>query len=101
MATDSSVKSVTNTLSGTTADAITLTQGWPAMEITNHDSADLLYVRVDGTTAVAQANGCTVILPGQTKVVQSSLNVSPSTGATSCFVSVVGDGGSYTVEGVN
>lgn len=100
MATDSAVRSVTNTLSGTTADTVTLTQAWPAIEVTNHDAADLIYFRQDGTTAVAAADNTTLVLPGQTKVVKSVINRSESTGASTSVISIVGDGGVYTIEGV-
>ncbi len=96
MATDSAVRSVTNTLSGTTADAITLTQGWPNIAVTNQDSADLVYFRQDGTTAVAAADGTSLVLPGQTVIRASSPNSSGQH-----VISIVGDGGAYTVEGVN
>lgn len=96
MATDSDARSVTNTLSGTTADTVTLTQGWSAVDVTNHDATDVIYFRMDGTTAVAAANGCSVLLPGQSKVVAASLNQ-----AGQVVVSIVGDGGTYTIEGVN
>lgn len=96
MATDSDPRSVTNTFSGTTADTVTLTQAWPAIQITNHDTADLIYFRQDGVTAVAAANGTAVVLPGQSTVASASVN-----GSGQIVVSLVGDGGVYTLEGVN
>lgn len=96
MATDSAARAVTNTLTTTVADTITLTQPWEAIAVTNHDSADTIYFRQDGTTAVAAANDCTVVLAGQTVIRASSV-----TGSNTCVISVVGDGGLYTVEGVN
>lgn len=96
MATDSAVRSVTNTLSGTTADTITLTQAWPAVAVTNHDATDIVYFRQDGTTAVAAANNTTVVLPGATVTSSASVNEDGD-----IVVSLVGDGGTYTVEGVN
>ena len=99
MATDSAVRSVTNTLSTTVADSITLTQPWPAIDVTNHNTTNNLYVRQDGTTAVGAADGTTVILPGQSKVLAPMLY---STGPTvPHFLSVVGSGNVYTIEGVN
>lgn len=99
MATDSALKSVTNTLSTTVADRITLTQLWPAVEVTNHDVADFCYVLCDGTatpTAVAQANNTTVVPPGTTKLIR----VSPAApDYTTIVLSIVGDGGIYSVEG--
>lgn len=96
MATDSAVKSVTNTLTSTTADAVTLTQPWPAVEITNHHATEKLFGRADGTTAVAAADGTSVILPGTTKVIRARWNASMQT-----VISVVGDGNVYTIEGVH
>jgi hypothetical protein len=96
MATDSAVRSCTNTLSGTTADTITLTQAWPSIDVTNHDSADIIYFRQDGVTAVAAADGCSVLLPGQSKVAAASI-----TSSGTIVISIVGDGGAYTIEGVN
>lgn len=99
MATDSVVRSCTNTLSTTVADTITLTQPWPAIDITNHDATNNLYVRQDGVTAVGAADGTTVVLPGQSKVLAPMLYcVSTSAPHT---LSVVGSGNVYTVEGVN
>ena len=73
MATDSAVRSVTNTLSGTTADTVTLTQAWPSIDVTNQDATDIIYFRQDGITAVAAADGATVLLPGQSKVAAASV----------------------------
>jgi hypothetical protein len=96
MATDSAVRSVTNTLSTTVADTVTLTQGWPAIAVTNHDAADLVYFRQDGAVAVAAADNTTIVLPGQTVVAAASMN-----DAGEHVISIVGDGGAYTIEGVN
>lgn len=99
MASDSVVRSCTNTLSTTVADAITLTQPWPAIDVTNHDSTNNLYVRQDGITAVGSADGTSVLEPGQSKVLAPMLYC---TGATvPHLISVVGSGNVYTVEGVN
>lgn len=95
MATDSAARSVTNTLTGTTADTITLTQGWEAVAVTNHDATDVVYFRTDGTTAVAAANDTIPVLPGTTVIRAVGTNTSGQ-----IVVSVVGDGGAYTVEGV-
>ena len=97
MATGSAVRSVTNTLSSTTADTITLTQRWPAVEITNHDATTPLYVRLDGTTPVAEADGTTVVPAGATKILKATVSGSDVTGTA---VGVVGDGNTYTIEGV-
>lgn len=95
MATDSALRSVTNTLTTTVADTITITQAWPAIAVTNHDASDFVYFRQDGTTAVAAADNTTVVLPGTTVIRAASVNSS-----NQIVVSIVGDGGAYTVEGV-
>lgn len=95
MATDGDPRSVTNTLSGTTADTVTLEQAWPAIEVTNHHATELIYLRQDGTTAAAGADGATVVLPASTKVVKSTIN-----SAGQSVVSIVGNGNVYTIEGV-
>lgn len=97
MATDSATRSVTNSLSGTTADTVTLTQLWPAIECTNHDATTALYIRMDGTTAVSEADNTTVVPAGMTKVVAAE----PVANTTTIVVSIVGDGNKYTIEGVN
>lgn len=95
MATDSAVRSVTNTLTTTVADTITLLQGWPAIQVTNSDTTNTLWVRQDGVTAVASADNATPIPPGTSQILSSS-----PTSAGTHVISVVGSGGGYTVEGV-
>lgn len=96
MATDSAIRSVTNTLSGTTADTITLTQAWPAIEVTNQDASIWIYLRQDGTTAVSEADNTTPIPPGSSKVLDSSV-----TSLNTIVISIVGNGNKYTIEGVS
>ena len=96
MASDSAVRSITLTLTTTVADTITLLQAWPAIDITNHDDTNDIWVRQDGTTAVASADNATLIPAGQSKVIAASVNEDGQT-----VISVVGSGGSYTIEGVN
>lgn len=95
MATDSAVRSVSNTLTTTVADTITLTQGWPAIEVTNGDDTNILWVRQDGVTAVANADNATPIAVSSSKILKSS-----PTSAGTHVISVVGSGGAYTIEGV-
>lgn len=96
MATDSAVRSVTNTLTTTVADSITLLQPWPAIEVTNADTANDLYLRQDGITAVAAADNTTRVPAGSSKIITASVN-----GSGQIVVSIVGSGGGYTIEGVN
>lgn len=101
MATDHALKSVTNTLTGTTADRITLDQLWPAIEITNQDTTNYAYIVMDGSatpTAVAEADNATAIPPGVTKVMRA---IPSATLFTTIVLSIVGSGGKYTIEGVN
>lgn len=96
MATDSAVKAVTNTFSTTVADAITLTQGWPFVAITNHDASNPVYVRFDGTTPVAEADNNAIVRVSSTRVFPVSPNSSGQ-----IVIGLVGSGGKYTVEGLN
>jgi hypothetical protein len=90
------VRAETNTLSGTTADTVTLAQAWPAVSITNHDATTALYFRLDGAVPVSEADENGVVLPGATVVAAM-----PALGAGTTIVKVVGNGNKYTVEGVN
>lgn len=84
------------TLTSTTADTVTFTQLWPACDVANDDGTNDLWVRVDGVTAVADADNATRVPAGQSKVIQLPI---PSSGNQA--LSLVGNGGAYTVEGVN
>lgn len=95
MATDSAVRSVSNTLTTTVADTITLTQAWPAIEVTNADTTNDVWVRQDGTTAVALADNCTKVPAGTSKTIRASV-----TGSGTVVISIVGSGGAYSIEGV-
>lgn len=99
MASESTERSVTNTLTSTTADEITLTNPWPAIEVTNHDASTTLYVRMDGVTAVSEANGAIAVLPSSSKVIRSGIRY--INGGPQIIVSIVGNGNKYTIEGVN
>lgn len=90
MATDSHAKSVHNTLSGTTADAVTIT-GYDDVDIINHDASTRLYFRSDGTTAVSEADGTDVVAPGG--FVRHN--------ADGRAISIVGNGNAYSVVGVS
>lgn len=96
MATDSAVKSVTNTFTTTLADTVTLIQGWPFVAITNHDGTNAVYVRFDGTTPVAEADGTSIVRISSTRVFPVSMN-----SAGQHVVGLVGSAGKYTVEGTN
>lgn len=91
MATYSATRAKNATLSTTTVDTITLNQKWEAVEITNADASNALYVRVDGTAATAAGDDCTMILPASSKVIALG-------GSTT--VSIIGNGNVYSCEGV-
>lgn len=97
MATATHAKSVHNTLTGTTADTVTIT-GYDVVQVINRDSADLLYVSYDGTdsptVAVAEADGTDVVLPGGYIEFDAG-------GTDGGAISVVGDGGAYSVVGIS
>lgn len=97
MAVDSNLRSVTNTLTGAGADAITLLQLWPAIEVTNHDAATALFIRQDGVVAVAEADGASIVPPASSKVFKATPSAA---NANQILVSIVGNGNKYTIEGV-
>lgn len=91
------------TLSGTTADTVKLTQFWDHIEVANHSQSTALYVRQDGTTAVSAAAGTTYIGPGETKIlpaVQQGDGVVGSTSTPPHSLSIVGNSNVYSVEGL-
>lgn len=105
MATISDARSIQATLTGTTVDIANLTQFWDAIEVTNRDTTNPLYVRFDGTDPVADAEGTFIVPAGTSKVFEKSANQAGVPGsttlATMCHpVKVLGNGGSYSVEGV-
>ena len=105
MATISDTRSIQATLTGTTVDIANLTQFWDAIEVTNRDTVNTVWVRFDGTDPVAEAEGTFVVSPSTSKVFRSGImneaGVPGSTTlATMCHpVKVLGNGGAYSVEG--
>lgn len=85
-----------NTLSGTTADTVTVTPTrngcW--VEVFNRDTTEPLYVRADGTTAVAAADG-TVYIPAEGSFPWKL------SGRTAVAISIVGNGNAYSVHAVD
>lgn len=94
MATDTATKSVHNTLSGTTADTVTIT-GYDVVDVINRDPSNPLYVRYEGdaspTTAVAAADDTDYVAPG------GFIRI----GAGGGGISIVGNGNAYSVVGVS
>jgi hypothetical protein len=97
MAAKTPARSVHATLSGTTADSITWTGGGPygTVNVQNRDGTNVLYVRFDGTTAVAAADGTYAVAVNSTRTFNLQ-GTAPYPGV----LSVVGNGGGYSVEGV-
>jgi hypothetical protein len=81
------------TLSSTTADSVTFSGTGSTICVTNRDTTNTLYFTVNSTatvvTAVAAADESFVVLPLQSKTINAK-------GTT--VVSVVGNGGGYSVE---
>lgn len=90
MAAVTGVQAASATLSGTTADTVTLTGRGSKLIVTNHDVDTPLYFTLNGTTAVAQADENYAVAPGRELILDGALFASP-------VISVVGDGGAYTV----
>lgn len=100
MASYSAQRSTTQTLSGTTEDVVTITQIWPALDVTNHSSTNKLYFRQDGQTAVAAADNTTVVMPLQSKVVAAEAFDTSGDGKPDGHrINIVGTGNAYTIEG--
>lgn len=85
-------RTITKTLSTTTADAITVGHGGSVWVI-NHDTTNTLFVQVgDGaaaTVAVADADNAIPVPPGK--------SVRVNLPGTQSYLSVVGSGGKYSV----
>jgi len=91
------------TLSTTTADTVTLNDKVRQVRVTNHDGTNIVYVTTNTRTTAAGAVGAT------TAVAQADETISIPTGGTKTVwrsslpqfieLSVVGNGGSYSVEG--
>lgn len=106
MATISDPKSIHATLTGTTVDIANLQQFWDAVEVTNSDGVNNVWVRFDGTDPVAAAEGAFIVPPGSAKVFRGVMNQAGVPGSTTlatmcCPVKVLGNGGAYSVEGIS
>lgn len=96
MATYTHAKSVHKTLSGTTADKVTIT-GDDVVAVVNHDGAQPLYISWNGTdsptTAVAEASGTDYVAPGGFVEIDAD-------GTSGGAISIVGSGNAYSVVAV-
>lgn len=94
MATETHAKSIHATLTGTTADTVTIT-GYDVVDIINRSATEPLWVRYEGdaspTTAVAAADGTDYVAPN------GFLRVDAGQGG----ISIVGNGNAYSVVGVS
>lgn len=100
MATDSSTAAVTNTLSSTTVDTITVQPGWTAfahtLVVVNWDTTNALFFRYDATGSTppdptSEGDDCLPVLTESTTSIRLPRSVQ------SCVVKVIGNGNKYTV----
>jgi len=71
MAALSAAESIGNTMSGTTADTLKITNGWPWVEIVNYAGVDNIWVTRDGSTPAANGSGSILVRPGEVVVVSN------------------------------
>lgn len=97
MAAYSHDSSVHKTLSGTTADTVTITGNHESFEVINRGSGSIYFTfapeGIGATTAVAEASGTTVVPPG-------AAVSTAAPGDRGTVVSVVGSGDAYSVQAV-
>ena len=107
MATYNNAKAQHQTLSGTTADLVLLTQFWDAIEISNRSGTGPLSVLFGGTVPTALVAGSEIVEPGVTKLFsEAPFNgagvVGSTTAATACHqINIVGNSNAYSVVGVS
>ncbi len=102
MATDSVIKSASNTLSGTTVDTVNLKQWWDQIEISNQGTTTLT-VTLDGTVPTALMDNAEVVEPNVSKLFPAIRQGNGVAGSASLFchiVKVIGNGNAYSVVGV-
>jgi len=102
MATDSVIKSASNTLSTTTVDTINLKQWWDQIEISNQGTTTLT-VTLDGTTPTALMDNAEVVEPNVSKVFPAIRQGNGVAGDATYFchiVKIIGNGNAYSVVGV-
>lgn len=107
MATISDLRAVNATLTTTTVDIVNLTQFWDAIDITNVDAAQDLYITFDGSTPTAAGEGCIMIPrsssgtygPGDGITNENGVPGSTVDGTTCHQVRIIGSGNTYSVSG--
>lgn len=83
------------TLVAGTVDTVTITGGYPRIEVLNRSGVADLYFTNDGTVPSGGCDNCYIVPAG------SSLNIPASDVAGSDVVQVVGNGNGYSVIGTN
>lgn len=91
MASETAGYSVTNTLSTTTVDTITLNRIGGVLAVTNQDNTVALAFTLDGITPVLAGNDCYQVPPGMTMLV----NNPPG---QPVVVKLIGNGNVYNVQ---
>jgi len=102
MATDSVIKSASNTLSTTTVDTINLKQWWDKIEVSNQGTSTLT-VTLDGTTPTALMDNAEIVEAGVSKVFPAVRQGNGIAGDATYFchiVKIIGNGNAYSVVGV-
>ena len=102
MATDSVIKSVSNTLSTTTVDTVNLQQWWDQIEVSNQGTSTLT-VTLDGTTPTALMDNAEVVEAGAVKLFRAVRQGNGIAGDATYFchiVKIIGNGNAYSVVGV-
>lgn len=104
MATYDDLKAEHQTLSGTTADTVKLTQHWPFIEVINKSSSTGLYCSQTDSTPTSAEAGTEYVAPGSSIVLPAVIQAGATPGSTSTpphIVYVVGNGNAYGVVGTN
>ena len=85
------------TLTGTTVDSVTLTQGFRSIEVINRDSTDYLWITYGASAPADPTSGGddTLVVPPA-----SALTIDANNRAN-FVVKILGDGGAYSVQGVD
>jgi len=102
MATDSVIKSASNTLSTTTVDTINLKQWWDQIEISNQGTTALT-VTLDGTTPTALMDNAEIVEAGVSKLFRAVRQGNGIAGDATYFchiVKIIGNGNAYSVVGI-
>jgi hypothetical protein len=103
MATISKLKSVHTSLSTTTVDIVNLLQFWDAIEVSNRDATNHMYMTYNGVSPTAAGDNTEIIEAGTTKIFPAYKVTGGIPGDTSnpCHqIRVIGSGNAYSVIGV-